>query len=233
MSQLHGPGANHVTSVTLLCSGLVPCPVTCPQLSLRGHHHHSWEVSIRLATTTPTTAPSTELPGTLACCPFHTPRLLSPLHYTNILFSPAVPLIQNEYVEYRNLAPRNHRQHRIRSLTDNFQQPRVLRASASATTRLTLCAVVVVSISHIPAILFDPPVRSEVCKFLYKESYELELPMDDNGWTLYSDLGTILLTDSCVLTGKRSFHIQKSTCANCGYPAAKTRKCTHIPPPFR
>ncbi|EED13836.1 60S ribosomal protein L37 [Talaromyces stipitatus ATCC 10500] len=23
---------------------------------------------------------------------------------------------------------------------------------------------------------------------------------------------------------KRSFHIQKSTCANCGYPAAKTRK---------
>ncbi|KAJ6087327.1 hypothetical protein N7467_006241 [Penicillium canescens] len=24
--------------------------------------------------------------------------------------------------------------------------------------------------------------------------------------------------------GKRSFHIQKSTCANCGYPAAKTRK---------
>lgn len=27
-------------------------------------------------------------------------------------------------------------------------------------------------------------------------------------------------------TGKRSFHIQKSTCANCGYPAAKVRKCT-------
>ncbi|KAF5014677.1 hypothetical protein F66182_14257 [Fusarium sp. NRRL 66182] len=24
--------------------------------------------------------------------------------------------------------------------------------------------------------------------------------------------------------GKRSFHIQKSTCANCGYPAAKVRK---------
>ncbi|CAI7671327.1 unnamed protein product [Penicillium bialowiezense] len=28
----------------------------------------------------------------------------------------------------------------------------------------------------------------------------------------------------CEPTGKRSFHIQKSTCANCGYPAAKTRK---------
>ncbi|OJI83308.1 hypothetical protein ASPTUDRAFT_76786 [Aspergillus tubingensis CBS 134.48] len=25
-------------------------------------------------------------------------------------------------------------------------------------------------------------------------------------------------------TGRRSFHVQKSTCANCGYPAAKTRK---------
>ncbi|PLB52419.1 60S ribosomal protein L37 [Aspergillus steynii IBT 23096] len=25
-------------------------------------------------------------------------------------------------------------------------------------------------------------------------------------------------------TGKRSFHVQKSTCANCGYPSAKTRK---------
>ncbi|KAL4997661.1 hypothetical protein BDV10DRAFT_186044 [Aspergillus recurvatus] len=24
--------------------------------------------------------------------------------------------------------------------------------------------------------------------------------------------------------GRRSYHIQKSTCANCGYPAAKTRK---------
>ncbi|KAJ5455035.1 hypothetical protein N7475_007446 [Penicillium sp. IBT 31633x] len=28
----------------------------------------------------------------------------------------------------------------------------------------------------------------------------------------------------CRRCGKRSFHIQKSTCANCGYPAAKTRK---------
>jgi hypothetical protein len=138
----------------------------------------------------PDNSPSTELPGTLTRCPLDTLRLLSPLHFTNIIFSPAVPLIQNEYVEYRTLAPRNHRQHRIRSLTDNFQQPRVLRASASATTRLTLCAVVVVSISHIPAILFDPPVRSEVCKFLYKESYELELPMDDNGWTLCRDILT-------------------------------------------
>ncbi|EEB08187.1 60S ribosomal protein L37 [Schizosaccharomyces japonicus yFS275] len=28
----------------------------------------------------------------------------------------------------------------------------------------------------------------------------------------------------CRRCGKRSFHIQKSTCAACGYPAAKTRK---------
>ncbi|KAJ5396885.1 hypothetical protein N7509_004998 [Penicillium cosmopolitanum] len=28
----------------------------------------------------------------------------------------------------------------------------------------------------------------------------------------------------CRRCGKRSYHIQKSTCANCGYPAAKTRK---------
>ncbi|KAE8395260.1 ribosomal protein L37e-domain-containing protein [Aspergillus alliaceus] len=28
----------------------------------------------------------------------------------------------------------------------------------------------------------------------------------------------------CRRCGRRSFHIQKSTCANCGYPAAKTRK---------
>ncbi|RAL10608.1 60S ribosomal protein eL37 [Aspergillus homomorphus CBS 101889] len=28
----------------------------------------------------------------------------------------------------------------------------------------------------------------------------------------------------CRRCGKRSFHIQKSTCANCGYPSAKTRK---------
>ena len=26
--------------------------------------------------------------------------------------------------------------------------------------------------------------------------------------------------------GKRSYHIQKSTCAACGYPSARTRKCT-------
>ncbi|CAK40830.1 hypothetical protein BDQ94DRAFT_160641 [Aspergillus welwitschiae] len=25
-------------------------------------------------------------------------------------------------------------------------------------------------------------------------------------------------------SGRRSFHVQKSTCSNCGYPAAKTRK---------
>ncbi|KAL4759852.1 60S ribosomal eL37 domain-containing protein [Aspergillus foveolatus] len=28
----------------------------------------------------------------------------------------------------------------------------------------------------------------------------------------------------CRRCGRRSYHIQKSTCANCGYPAAKTRK---------
>ncbi|GIK01127.1 60S ribosomal protein L37 [Aspergillus viridinutans] len=28
----------------------------------------------------------------------------------------------------------------------------------------------------------------------------------------------------CRRCGKRSFHIQKSTCANCGYPSAKVRK---------
>ncbi|KAJ5538294.1 hypothetical protein N7504_004552 [Penicillium tannophilum] len=28
----------------------------------------------------------------------------------------------------------------------------------------------------------------------------------------------------CRRCGQRSFHIQKSTCANCGYPSAKTRK---------
>lgn len=99
----------------------------------------------------------------------HTTALVPLLQFTNIHLSLAVPLIQNEYVEYRNLAPRNRRQHRNRSMTDNFQQPRVLRASASATTRLTLCAVVVVSIFQIPANLFDPPVRSDVCKFLYNE----------------------------------------------------------------
>ncbi|KPI38717.1 60S ribosomal protein L37 [Cyphellophora attinorum] len=28
----------------------------------------------------------------------------------------------------------------------------------------------------------------------------------------------------CRRCGRRSWHIQKSTCANCGYPAAKVRK---------
>ncbi|KAL1995557.1 hypothetical protein VTN49DRAFT_1744 [Thermomyces lanuginosus] len=30
----------------------------------------------------------------------------------------------------------------------------------------------------------------------------------------------------CRRCGKRAFHIQKSTCGNCGYPSAKIRKCT-------
>jgi len=29
--------------------------------------------------------------------------------------------------------------------------------------------------------------------------------------------------------GKRSLHVQKHTCASCGYPAAKTRKCMFSP----
>ncbi|KAG0475992.1 hypothetical protein HPP92_012833 [Vanilla planifolia] len=28
----------------------------------------------------------------------------------------------------------------------------------------------------------------------------------------------------CVRCGRRSFHLQKSTCASCGYPAARIRK---------
>ena len=31
------------------------------------------------------------------------------------------------------------------------------------------------------------------------------------------------------LEGRRSLHIQKHTCSSCGYPAAKTRKCTFHP----
>lgn len=36
-------------------------------------------------------------------------------------------------------------------------------------------------------------------------------------------------------TGRRSLHVQKHTCASCGYPAAKTRKCTlfAFPPTIR
>ncbi|KAI1484659.1 ribosomal protein L37e-domain-containing protein [Biscogniauxia mediterranea] len=30
----------------------------------------------------------------------------------------------------------------------------------------------------------------------------------------------------CRRCGRRSLHIQKHTCSSCGYPAAKTRKCT-------
>ncbi|XP_020573115.1 60S ribosomal protein L37-3-like [Phalaenopsis equestris] len=29
----------------------------------------------------------------------------------------------------------------------------------------------------------------------------------------------------CVRCGRRSFHLQKSTCSSCGYPAARIRKC--------
>ena len=34
---------------------------------------------------------------------------------------------------------------------------------------------------------------------------------------------------SLSLSGRRSLHIQKHTCSSCGYPAAKTRKCTFSP----
>lgn len=45
------------------------------------------------------------------------------------------------------------------------------------------------------------------------------------GGTRFNKTKSVSLIDSNA--GKRSFHIQKSTCANCGYPAAKTRKCTN------
>ncbi|KAI5000854.1 hypothetical protein ZWY2020_010813 [Hordeum vulgare] len=31
--------------------------------------------------------------------------------------------------------------------------------------------------------------------------------------------------------GSCSFHLQKSTCSSCGYPAARIQKCKSIPPP--
>ncbi|MQM02087.1 hypothetical protein Taro_034853 [Colocasia esculenta] len=31
----------------------------------------------------------------------------------------------------------------------------------------------------------------------------------------------------CVRCGRRSFHLQKSTCGSCGYPSARIRKCKH------
>lgn len=34
----------------------------------------------------------------------------------------------------------------------------------------------------------------------------------------------------CIRCGRRSFHLQKSTCSSCGYPAARIRKCK-LPPP--
>lgn len=40
------------------------------------------------------------------------------------------------------------------------------------------------------------------------------------------DMTTGLTVSSRQQTGRRSLHIQKHTCASCGFPAAKTRKCT-------
>ncbi|CAN1317501.1 60S ribosomal protein L37-2, partial [Linum perenne] len=31
----------------------------------------------------------------------------------------------------------------------------------------------------------------------------------------------------CVRCGRRSFHLQKSRCSACAYPAARVRKCTY------
>lgn len=36
-----------------------------------------------------------------------------------------------------------------------------------------------------------------------------------------------------VYTGRRSLHVQKHTCANCGYPSAGIRKCTSSPSTIR
>ncbi|KAJ0770270.1 putative ribosomal protein L37e [Helianthus annuus] len=33
----------------------------------------------------------------------------------------------------------------------------------------------------------------------------------------------------CVRCGRRSFHLQKSRCSACAYPAARVRKCKFIP----
>ena len=35
----------------------------------------------------------------------------------------------------------------------------------------------------------------------------------------------------CIRCGRRSFHLQKSTCSSCGYPAARIRKCKLPLPP--
>ncbi|MCL7043572.1 hypothetical protein MKW94_012675 [Papaver nudicaule] len=32
----------------------------------------------------------------------------------------------------------------------------------------------------------------------------------------------------CVRCGRRSYHLQKSRCAACGYPAARLRNCNHL-----
>ncbi|KAF1783053.1 Ribosomal protein L37e, conserved site [Phytophthora cactorum] len=34
----------------------------------------------------------------------------------------------------------------------------------------------------------------------------------------------------CRRCGRSSYHIQKSTCSSCGYPAAKMRKCKQLEP---
>lgn len=107
--------------------------------------------------------------------------------------------------------------------TNNRPQLRVPRASESVTTRRTLCAVVVVSITPIYT---TPSIRTAFANF-YIERRNWQYGEDNH--TTYQVLG--LTADICDFTGKRSFHIQKSTCANCGYPAAKTRKCTQLPLP--
>lgn len=85
----------HVTAVRACALD----PVMCPQLSLSRHHHHSWEVSIRLATTTPTTALQRNCQVRSHAAPLCTPQPSSFIRFTNISLFPAVPLIQNEYVD--------------------------------------------------------------------------------------------------------------------------------------
>jgi hypothetical protein len=72
-----------------------------------------------------------------------------------------------------------------------------------------------------------PPIRPEIANFFVRNA---ELAITAKTSTQHAqDRG--LTGDISSTIGKRSFHIQKSTCANCGYPAAKTRKCTQIPLP--
>ncbi|KAK6831950.1 hypothetical protein RU639_002845 [Aspergillus parasiticus] len=47
---------------------------------------------------------------------------------------------------------------------------------------------------------------------------------DDNDNQPFSGIASSIIQDDEGRCGRRSFHVQKSTCANCGYPSAKVRK---------